>query len=152
MNYNIFKTRILTAIWQVHQGAPQFKCSYRGCCRRFVRKESLDKHLQTFDHSKSSNKIEEGQIEEEGEDDIADGSMSLASMSGQPQHPHEHDNNGYNMGHNMPMMNPHGNVGMPHPQVENLMYLQNNALKDENNNNLRGGDVPHIKTEMAEHL
>jgi hypothetical protein len=133
---------------QVHEGAPQFKCSYRGCCRRFVRKESLEKHLQTFDHSKASTKIEEGQIEE-SEDDIADGSLSLASMSG--QHPHEQHNSNY-MGHNMPMMNPHGNLGMPDQQAENLMYLQNTALKDENNNNLRGENAPHIKTEMAEHL
>jgi hypothetical protein len=39
-------------IRQVHKGMQPFKCTVKGCCRRFVRKESLEKHLQTFDHSK----------------------------------------------------------------------------------------------------
>jgi hypothetical protein len=29
-----------------------FKCSVKGCCRRFVKRESLEKHIQTFDHSR----------------------------------------------------------------------------------------------------
>lgn len=113
-----------------------------------MRKESLEKHLQTFDHSKASLKLDGNT--DEAEDDIADGSLSLASMSGQ-QHQEQQQHNNY-MGNNVPMMNQHVNLGMPDQQAENLMYLQNNALKDDNNNNLRTGNTPHIKTEMAEHL
>lgn len=40
---------------QSHQGYRLYKCIYRGCCRRFVRKESLDKHLSSFDHESLSN-------------------------------------------------------------------------------------------------
>jgi len=102
--------------------------------------------LQTFDHSKSALKLE-GQADEV-EDDIADGSMSLASMSGQLQ---DHHNGAY-MSQNVPMMNPHMTMAMVDQQAENLMYLQNNALKDENNNNIRTEIPPHIKEEMVEHL
>jgi hypothetical protein len=37
---------------EVHKGMKPFKCSVKGCCRRFVKRESLEKHIQTFDHSR----------------------------------------------------------------------------------------------------
>lgn len=35
---------------QVHQGVKLYKCIYKGCSRRFVKKDSLEKHLANFDH------------------------------------------------------------------------------------------------------
>lgn len=39
---------------QVHEGVKLWKCTVRGCCRRFVKKDSLDKHLEDFNHEKTS--------------------------------------------------------------------------------------------------
>lgn len=36
---------------QAHEGLKLYRCIFRGCCRRFVRKDSLEKHLASFDHS-----------------------------------------------------------------------------------------------------
>lgn len=37
---------------QAHGGVELLRCTVRNCARRFVRPESLEKHLKTFDHSK----------------------------------------------------------------------------------------------------
>lgn len=62
-NYST-KYDLAAHIRQVHMGMLLFKCSVRGCCRRFVRQDSLVKHLTTFDHSKqhASTHREEGEF------------------------------------------------------------------------------------------
>jgi hypothetical protein len=51
-NYST-KYDLAAHIRQVHMGMLLYKCSVRGCCRRFVKQDSLVKHLTTFDHSKT---------------------------------------------------------------------------------------------------
>lgn len=36
---------------QAHEGVELLKCTFKNCSRRFVRQESLDKHLKLFDHA-----------------------------------------------------------------------------------------------------
>lgn len=54
---------------QAHGGVELLRCTVRNCARRFVRQESLEKHLKTFDHSKDHGGPE--QIDEEDYEELS---------------------------------------------------------------------------------
>ena len=72
---------------QAHGGVELLRCTVRNCARRFVRQESLDKHLKTFDHTKENGNNDHMDEDEEDYEEIAaymSGGPASASTAGVP--------------------------------------------------------------------